>query len=285
MDRKEQIPVHRMDDWTAGIYLKSFAEAKPFGAGYEISQAHRHDFYYCVLLEKGAMEVEVDFHRFHLGDHAIFFTYPGQVHRIISARLEKGWFLAFDPAIIEEKLKDILDQCLAEVMIVPVSAGAAGALSSSVKHIHEIYQDGSQRFRQSVLHALVTAYTYQVADAYLSLERLDLQAHPARSVEITKTFRQILRQQFKSMKKPAEFAARMNLSTSHLNDTVKEVTGFPVTYYIQQESMREAQRLLYHSELSVKEIAGSLGFDDAQYFSRLFSKVTGVSPVAFRNRR
>ncbi len=86
------------------------------------------------------------------------------------------------------------------------------------------------------------------------------------------------------MKKPSEFAAIMNVTVSHLNDTVKSVTGFPVTYYIQQELMWEAQRLLFHSDLSVKEIAETLGFDDAQYFNRIFSKVIGMSPGTFRKK-
>ncbi len=65
---------------------------------------------------------------------------------------------------------------------------------------------------------------------------------------------------------------------------VRSVTGFPVTYYIQQELMWEAQRLLHHSDLTVKEIADTLGFEDSQYFNRLFSKVIGISPGAFRKK-
>lgn len=43
--------------------------------------------------------------------------------------------------------------------------------------------------------------------------------------------------------------------------------------------MREAQHLLYHSDFSVKEIAGKPGFEDEKYFNRLFRKVIGVSPA------
>lgn len=48
--------------------------------------------------------------------------------------------------------------------------------------------------------------------------------------------------------------------------------------------MREAQRLLHHSDLTVKEIADDLGFEDAKYFNRLFSKVIGISPGGFRKK-
>lgn len=271
-----------MEDWFARVYLKSFGSVKPFGPSYEISEAHRHDFYYCVLLNEGEMDLEVDFKHIRLGNHTIFFSYPGQVHRIISARLKQGWFLAFDPLIIDEQLKNILDQCLSEVMIISLAAERSAELSAFIGHLDTVYHNPNERFRQTIVHSIVTAFVYQVASAYLTNEQLELNKHPARHVEITKLFKQILRQNFRLMKRPSEFADRMNITVSHLNDTVRSVTGFAVTYFIQQEAMREAQRLLRYSELSVKEVAQSIGFDDAQYFSRLFRKVIGVAPGAYR---
>jgi AraC-like DNA-binding protein len=282
MSKKEKIPVHRMDDWLAGVYLKSFSTVKAFGPNYVISEPHRHDFYYCVLLDKGDMELEVDFKRIKLGDHAVFLSYPEQVHRIISTNLEKAWFLAFDPSIIDEQLKNILDQCLSEVMVLTLAPAKSTELSALIGHLDTVYNDPDERFRQSIVHSILTAFIYQVASAYLSKEQLELNKHPSRNVEITRLFKQILRQNFKSMKRPSEYADRINISVSHLNDTVKSVTGFSVTHFIQQEYLREAQRLLHYSDLSVKEIAQSVGLDDAQYFNRLFSKVIGISPGLFR---
>ena len=46
-----------------------------------------------------------------------------------------------------------------------------------------------------------------------------------------------------------------------------------------------AKRLLYHTDKSVKEIAFELGYDDYPYFSRLFTKSTGMSALTFRNKR
>lgn len=46
----------------------------------------------------------------------------------------------------------------------------------------------------------------------------------------------------------------------------------------------EAKRLLYYSQLTVKEIAHDLGYEDHSYFSRMFRKVTGVSAITFRDQ-
>ena len=49
--------------------------------------------------------------------------------------------------------------------------------------------------------------------------------------------------------------------------------------------MQKACQYLLFTELRIKEIAFRLGMDDAYYFSRLFSKVMGVSPKAYREMK
>ncbi|ACU61259.1 AraC family transcriptional regulator [Chitinophaga pinensis] len=284
MRKQQKIPVHRMEERFSGVYVAPLALEKSSTPGYEISQPHRHDFYYCVLLERGKMQLEVDFQQVQISDQSLFLSYPGQIHQINAARMERGWFLAFDPSMLDEQLKTILDQCLSEVILVPVSPEKSADLSSLIHQLYKIYDDQSQLFRQTITQSMVTALVYQIASAYLSIERFNLIRHSTRSIEITKRFKQLLRHHFKSMKKPSEYAAKMNITSSYLNDIVRSVTGFSVTYYIQHELMREAQRLLYHSDLAVKEIADTLGFEDAKYFNRLFSKIVGVSPGLFRKQ-
>ena len=286
MNTKKQIPVHRMDDWVSGVYIKPAGGTKPARLlAYERSAPHRHDFYYCVLLDKGRMELEVDFEKIQLTNPSLFLSYPGQVHQINSAKMERGWFVAFDPSILDEPLKNILDQCLSEVLHFSLSQVQSTHFFDLIKQLYTVYENPDQLFHKAIVQSFVAAFVYQVASAYLSIEKSMLTRQSSRSIEITKTFRQLLRHHFKTMRKPSEFATQMHITTSHLNDSVKAVTGFTVTYYIQQVLMREAQRLLYHSDLTIKEIADTVGFEDEKYFNRLFSKVTGISPGAFRKKR
>lgn len=80
------------------------------------------------------------------------------------------------------------------------------------------------------------------------------------------------------------YAKSLNISTPYLNECVKTATGNSVSYHIQQRVILEAKRLLYHSNKSIKEIAGELGYDDYSYFIRLFVKITGMTPLAFRTK-
>jgi AraC-like DNA-binding protein len=284
MSKETKIPVHRMDEKFSGVYIKPLDVEKSSRPSYEASEPHRHDFYYCVLLDKGKMELEVDFQKVQINGPSLFLSYPGQIHQVNSAKMERGWYLAFDPSVIDEQLRDILDQCLSEVILLPLSPEQSTSFFTFINQLYKVYDDQTQIFRQNITQSMVTAFIYQMASAYLSMERFNLIRHSARSIDITKKFKQILRRNFRLIKRPSEFAASMNITVSYLNDTVRSVTGFSVTYYIQQELIREAQRLLYHSNLTVKEIADNLGFEDAKYFNRLFSKVTGISPGVFRKK-
>lgn len=82
---------------------------------------------------------------------------------------------------------------------------------------------------------------------------------------------------------PAEkYAKLMNLSPTHLNRIVREVTGMSVHDLIMMRVVDEARRALVFTAASVQSIADGLGFSDAAYFSRCFKKRIGQTPRAYR---
>lgn len=72
-------------------------------------------------------------------------------------------------------------------------------------------------------------------------------------------------------------AQKLALSTNSLYRIVKEYSGVSPKDFFTNRLMIEAQRKLQYSNLSVKELAYELGFNDPAYFSRLFKKSTGKS--------
>ncbi|WP_255155471.1 AraC family transcriptional regulator [Ferruginibacter sp. HRS2-29] len=100
---------------------------------------------------------------------------------------------------------------------------------------------------------------------------------------LTAGFRKLLSEGW-YLRPPSWFARELNITTSHLNDSVKQITGYSCTYWLQDAMITEARRLLYYTNNDVKEIAFTLGFEDPAYFSRLFKKMTGETALAFRNK-
>ena len=79
-------------------------------------------------------------------------------------------------------------------------------------------------------------------------------------------------------------AAHVSLSVSHYSTLFQQKThNSPVKYFIFLK-MQHACQLLASTHLSVKQIAIKLGYEDPFHFSRMFTKVIGISPRAFRQR-
>lgn len=78
-------------------------------------------------------------------------------------------------------------------------------------------------------------------------------------------------------------AAKHHISMSTLRRLVRHSSGYPLHEYIHRLKMAEAKHLLLNTSLQVKAIAGMLHYTDCFYFSRLFKKYMGVSPLICRN--
>lgn len=78
-------------------------------------------------------------------------------------------------------------------------------------------------------------------------------------------------------------ASRMCISRAHLNRKVKALAGCTTTDFILAIRISKAKELLRGTSLPVWEVAQKCGFSDNAYFSTLFKKTVGCTPVQFRN--
>jgi len=77
-------------------------------------------------------------------------------------------------------------------------------------------------------------------------------------------------------------AAQMNLSPNYLSDLLRVHTGQNTQQHIHEKLIAKAKEKLSTTNLSISEIAYTLGFEHPQSFSTLFKKKTSLSPLEFR---
>lgn len=82
----------------------------------------------------------------------------------------------------------------------------------------------------------------------------------------------------------SDMASTLHLNYSYLSSYFKQRTHENLTNYISRVRVDKAKELLMDSRLSVSEISRLTGFSEHNYFSKVFKKITGMTPVEFRNQ-
>ncbi|MDR1142950.1 MAG: helix-turn-helix domain-containing protein [Spirochaetaceae bacterium] len=80
-------------------------------------------------------------------------------------------------------------------------------------------------------------------------------------------------------------AAYAELSPAHLSRLFSAETGSTFSSQLARYRITRACKELSEGKLSVKEIAGACGYSDANYFSRAFKKILGLSPTEWMERK
>lgn len=131
----------------------------------------------------------------------------------------------------------------------------------------------------------------RVLRSYLNILLCMLDQHSDRGNNIThadnkeeriRQFEWLLEEHYKTVRIPSFYAAKLHITTNYLNKLCQLCRNTSSGELIRKRVVIEAQRLLYHTALSVTEIAAELGFESISYFTTFFKKHTGTSPEAFR---
>lgn len=94
--------------------------------------------------------------------------------------------------------------------------------------------------------------------------------------------KKLIEADFRTIHAPAVYAEKLNISPSALSRLTRKFWKKTLSELIRERVMKQARWELLHTLKPVKQIAGELGFQDAFYFSRLFKRATGCSPLFFR---
>lgn len=244
---------------------------------------HRDDYYTFLVFESVDVIFSIDFEEIKVQDQSIFYIRPYQVHYGSSFHQMKGWSLSIDSSLIESHYKNIFEEQLLTQKAISIDKFTLTRLEDTARLLSATIQAAPTAFSNGIINNLANVFIGIIAEQYAENQEYLLNSK-SRAALIAYQFKKMLAVNFKTIKSPTQYAQNLNYSLSHLNESVKTTTGFPVSYWIHQQIILEAKRMLYHTDMDVKEIAFSLGYEDHTYFSRLFSKQTGMSPNAFRRK-
>lgn len=169
-----------------------------------------------------------------------------------------------------------------------------GSQFSPLFHRPEQFDDLMQLFCQIDRYAAEREEGYQMLCQYLMLASLELvkrmvngrkDAFVTQEESIFGQIAKYIDQHYAEDISNEQLVKLFYISPFHLSHMFKQKTGYSVKQYILRRRIGEAQIRLINSQDSVQVISEAVGFEDASYFSRIFSKYIGLTPTEYRKYR
>ncbi len=281
MIKKNNIPVRSLPKEFFERIVVEHISPDTFDDNEGLGISHRHDYHIFLLQESGSAYTEIDFEAYTSKEPGIMYQSPGQVHRALKVEDISIYMLAIYAENLNADYLKVL-QHLGPLKPLKIDVEDLSIMQKAFDLCLHVFKQKKDRLYLTRLKDCCNTVVGLIISRYLKeCKPLDLLS---RFEKISKVFFAFLEEDFRVIKRPAQYAQKLNISIAYLNECVKNETGFSVTHHIQQRVVLEAKRLLYHSDKSIKEISIDLGYEDYAYFSRLFKKSTGATAVDFRTK-
>jgi AraC family transcriptional activator of pobA len=241
---------------------------------------HRDEYYVLAIVTQGTGLIKCDMGIITFKPSSVLLVKPLQVHssKQIDADSE-GFFISIAPFLLPSFCRNVFDSLNVADQCTQLTSSDMNDLLKMAEVLYKTF-NGDQQFKAQLSVNLLNAIVIYACSFFSQSKQIPVQQQSQPFI-LTQSFKAlVLIESF--LHSPSYFAEKLHVSVSHLNDCVKATTGVTVTQYLQELMLLEAKRQLYYTNADVKSIAFNLGFEDHAYFSRLFKKLTELTPLAFR---
>jgi AraC-like DNA-binding protein/mannose-6-phosphate isomerase-like protein (cupin superfamily) len=248
------------------------------------NQPHRHTYFEaCLVGRYGAGTFTVLDVDHALTPGTFFIARPGVVHQIRNADsdlMELSW-VGFawtdDTAAVKTEGERLMRDFAASESCVAHDEG--GQIRSVWEALRALAPNALPEQVRALIHALVLAMAKALVPSDLPPERLDPHAQIARHA---------VRYIEDNLNRPLtidEIADHVHVSARHLTRLFSNFAGTSPARFIMTARLDRAMAMLERTDVPIKEIAERLGFGDAAYLTRCFTRRYGTPPATHRRER
>lgn len=251
----------------------------------KLLQPRKLTSYFIVLIDRGHVTYQFDLQDITISDGDLIFAMPNQFF-VPPAQTGN---LKYFKILFDENTLALLPQRF-PFLVNPLNVQTITLDNAARERVRKVFEILNQ-----ILHTDTFPTDTEIILAYLNLLLSELNSAYFKNepVDIVNTnlskfaeFKLMVETHLTEQPSINTIAEKLALTTNSLYRLVKEHSGISPKDFFTNRLMIEAQRKLRYSNLSVKELAYELGFNDPDYFSRLFKKCTGKNVSdALENRQ
>lgn len=251
-----------------------------------VFHGERHDFWEMVYVERGTIEAVSGKDVLHLHEGSVLFHAPNEFHALRSyhsrpvCRLmsfvcssEAMDYFRKRHVILDSAGREALYAVMEEAesgygMIVTDTVRRAVPIETAPIGVAQMLRTGLERFLIGILRqSLVTGE---------DLSRQEMRLRQVRKIK------EYIERHIEEKLTMADICRYINYSPSSLCALFREAENDTLLHYVNARKIERAKELMLSGEESVAAIAARLAFDTPQYFARVFRRVTGLTPTAYR---
>jgi AraC family transcriptional regulator, transcriptional activator of pobA len=257
------------------------AVALPENVWKKLLQPHRLAYYYFVFVDRGTETLRVDLQDITISDSQVVFGVPNQIFAHPSPNKESQQYkIGFDEntlAMLPHAYPFLLNPL--NTSTITFDSEAKQRVKAVLAMLFQLlHSPGKQQKVEIILGHLNTLLT-EFNSAYF--EQSDPISPSNAKLAKYVAFKLAVEMHLTEQHNVHTIAEKLAMTSSSLYGVVKEFSGLSPKEWIINRLIQEAQRKLQYAPLSVKELAYELGFNDPNYFSRLFKKRTGKNVSDF----
>lgn len=245
---------------------------------YDFEKPHRHNFNEVLVFFKGGGTHDIDFTTYKAQSQSIHFVASDNIHLVLRGKNSEGCSILFSNDFMNKELISQLPFSKTNPVL-HLSKADFGTITNLVDSIKAEYAE-KQFGYESIIQAYMQAFMLQLMRVYKKQYPEDIEKNT--KPELITRYMELLKQNYIEHLTVKQYAERLSISAKHLIELCKTHTGKTPLQHLREHIIAESKKMLFHTKLSVKEIAYQLGFDDPANFSKYFKAATNYTPVEYR---
>lgn len=246
---------------------------------------HRVDFFLLLLINTGTCQHTIDFLDYDLEAGAVLTVRKDQIHKFFPSDAD-GYILLFTNQFVVSYLERL--QALKTLQIfnelmgnpkIKLDQKEHQEVLDLIRQMHEEFYQKRDEYSSSIIRSLLQIL---ISKLYRFKAHKNQMIQGKKYLEEFIHFQNLVEAQCFETKKVKDYARQMGYSTKTLNNIVRSILDKSAKTFIDEVVITQIKRLLVNSELTVKEVAYTAGFEEPSNLFKYFKKYTRTSPETFR---